>query len=281
MNFKIKKCLFCNISKPLGYFSKNTASKDGYWAWCKQCEKKYGYYEAIGNERCVVSFSGGKDSTAMLLRLIEEKKQIDEIIYFDCGSFEWPQMESHINQIEKDIGRKILKIKPHKDFYELATELQPRNKQINGWPTPSMRWCTMIKINMIKQALRPYRPYIQYIGFSSDENDRILKASIKGNNVKRDKFMINRFPLMEWQMTEKDCLGYCFDRGYTWGGLYDYFSRVSCWCCPLQNNSDLTKLCKYFPVMWQKLKEWDCKMPDRFKRDEKIFEKIERKAKEI
>lgn len=278
MNFKIKECLFCHTKKPLGYFHSNPASRDGYWAWCKQCEKMYGYYEAKGNEKYVVSFSGGKDSTAMLLRLIEEKKPINAIVYFDCGSFEWPQMAKHIERIEKDTGKQIIKLHPHKDFLELATTLEPRNKKINGWPTPIFRWCTMMKINTIKQAMRPYRPYIQYIGFSSDENDRVLKASISGNNVKRDHFMKNRFPLVEWGMTEKDCLKYCFDRGYDWDGLYNYFSRVSCWCCPLQNHDDLTKLCKYFPDMWEKLKLWDSKMPDSFKNDKLIFEKIEKKA---
>ncbi len=32
--------------------------------------------------RYVVSFSGGKDSTAMLLRLLEEKAQVDDIVFF-------------------------------------------------------------------------------------------------------------------------------------------------------------------------------------------------------
>lgn len=39
----------------------------------------------------IVSFSGGKDSTAMLLRLIEEKKPIDEIIFCDTGK-EFPDL---------------------------------------------------------------------------------------------------------------------------------------------------------------------------------------------
>ena len=31
----------------------------------------------------IVSFSGGKDSTAMLLRMLEENMQVDEIIFCD------------------------------------------------------------------------------------------------------------------------------------------------------------------------------------------------------
>lgn len=33
--------------------------------------------------RHVVSYSGGKDSTAMLIRMIEEDMRIDEIVMFD------------------------------------------------------------------------------------------------------------------------------------------------------------------------------------------------------
>lgn len=226
----------------------------------------------------VVSFSGGKDSTAMLLKLIEDKRRIDAVVYFDCGSFEWPQMADHIKLVEDNTGIKIIKLHPTIDFYIQAKMLLPNNKSINGWPTPMLRWCTMQKINMIKQALRPYRPYIQYIGFSSDENDRVLKASISGNNVKRDHFMVNEFPLVEWGMTETDCLKYCLDRGYRWSGLYEHFSRVSCWCCPLQNQTDMAKLCKYYPDMWKKLKSWNEEMPRPFKNDPDIFNKMERKV---
>ena len=39
----------------------------------------------------VVSFSGGKDSTAMLLRMIELKETINEVIFCDTG-MEFPEM---------------------------------------------------------------------------------------------------------------------------------------------------------------------------------------------
>lgn len=278
MKLKLKKCMFCDRILPLGYYHKNKASKDGYWAWCKSCEKKYNYYDCVGNENHVVSFSGGKDSTAMLLMMIEQKYKIDAIIYFDCGTFEFPQMEKHVNLVEKNTGKKIIKIKSKTDFYELATKLQPRNEKINGWPTPNFRWCTMIKINKIKQRLRMYRPYIQYVGFSSDEVNRVTKAKEKGNNVKRDHFQKNKYPLIEFGMSETDCLKYCKDRGYSWDGLYDVFDRVSCWCCPLQKKGDLIKLYKYYPGLWKKLIRWNKNMPNQFRNDINIFTKIEKEA---
>ncbi len=58
-------------------------------------------------KKYVVSLSGGKDSTAMLLKLIEGKRPIDYIIFCDTG-LEFPRMYEHINKLEKYIGRPII-----------------------------------------------------------------------------------------------------------------------------------------------------------------------------
>ena len=83
---------------------------------------------------------------------------------------------------------------------------------------------------------------IQYVGIAADETDRV-----------KDKC----YPLVEWGMTEKDCLAYCYAKGFDWDGLYRIFSRVSCWCCPLQGLTELRKLYRYFPDLWKRLEEWD------------------------
>lgn len=283
MSFKIKSCIFCKRPLPIGHFRGNSSAHDGYQSWCKQCEKKYSYFEANGDEKHIVSFSGGKDSTAMLLRMIDEKKPIDAIIYYDCTDFEFPQMADHIALVEKNTGLKIIRIKPDMPLSWYMLDYKPEGKkEYNGWPTPSLRWCTMMKVNAISRELRQYRPFIQYIGFSSDENDRVLKSQMSGTastgkHTGKYNFK-NRFPLVEWGMTEKDCLRYCLDRGYHWGGLYDHFDRVSCWCCPLQKLDDSRKLCRHFPDLWARLKEWNARAPRPYKNDPGYIERIEREC---
>ena len=51
----------------------------------------------------IISFSGGKDSTAMLLMMLEQNMPIDEIIFCDTGK-EFPQMYEHIEKVQKYIG---------------------------------------------------------------------------------------------------------------------------------------------------------------------------------
>lgn len=77
--------------------------------------------------------------------------------------------------------------------------------------------------------------------------DAILKTGIRDLN----------YPLVEWNMTEAECLAYCKERGFDWDGLYDIFSRLSCWCCPLQSLDELRKLRKYFPELWERLRYMD------------------------
>lgn len=212
----------------------------------------------------VVSFSGGKDSTAMLLRMVEENYPIDIILYCDTG-LEFPEMEEHIRKVEDYIGRKITVIKSEKDFMYWATEHKRvvRSTKIPGakpgdimrgyaYPSVFSRWCTKeLKTNVINKYLRDLtKDYdlIQYVGIAVDEPKR-----------KRDL----NYPLIDWNMTEADCLKCCYDRGFDWGGLYKIWGRVSCYCCPLQSPNDLRKLRDNRPELWQKLKEMDREINDR------------------
>lgn len=206
----------------------------------------------------VVSFSGGKDSTAMLLRMIEEGMQVDLILYCDTG-LEFPEMEEHIRKVEEYIGREITTIKSEHDFMYWATqyEMQIVTSKVSGhypgeivngkgWPTRLARWCNQkFKRDVCNAYLRELRK--QY--------DVVIYAGIAADEPSRERDL--NYPLIKWNMTEADCLQYCYARGFDWNGLYEIWDRVSCWCCPLQSMDSLRKLKKYRPELWKKLKEMD------------------------
>ena len=85
----------------------------------------------IKKELRAVSFSGGKDSTALLLRMLESGMPIDIILFNETG-LDFPEMEAHIEKVEQyikkytDIG--ITRIKPEKPFeyYFLEHEIHHR-----------------------------------------------------------------------------------------------------------------------------------------------------------
>ena len=238
----------------------------------------------IKKELRAVSFSGGKDSTALLLRMLESGMSVDIILFNETG-LDFPEMEAHIEKVEQyikrytDIG--ITRIKPEKPFeyYFLEHEIHHRkNSALNekfgethkgyGWAGPKMRWCTnRLKTQPRERFLRELRKkynVIEYVGIAADEQYRL-----KRKNNQRESC---RHPLVEWGMTEADCLQYCYDRGFDWGGLYEKFSRVSCWCCPLQPLSELRILYNEFPDLWEQLKKWDNQTFRKFRADYSVIE---------
>ena len=110
-----------------------------------------------------------------------------------------------------------------------------------------IRWCTSyFKVNTLRKYLGKTKDVVKYIGIAADEPKRHMNIPA---NVKH--------PLFDWGITEKMALQTCYKHGFTWGGLYETFKRVSCWCCPLQPIGELRKLYHEYPALWQKLKEMD------------------------
>lgn len=225
----------------------------------------------------VVSFSGGKDSTAMLLRMIELGEHIDEVIWCDTYK-EFPAMYRHVERVKRiaeGAGIKFTTLQSEKDFdyYMFDHKVKRRNPnavQRDGlsWAGPRMRWCTAkLKTDVISKYFRELcatHNVIQCIGIATDEEYRLERAS----NQRDD----HRHPLVEWGWTEADCLEYCYKRGFDWEGLYKLFGRVSCWCCPLQPLAELRKLKEHFPELWEELKDMDKRTWRNFRHDYSVEE---------
>jgi 3'-phosphoadenosine 5'-phosphosulfate sulfotransferase (PAPS reductase)/FAD synthetase len=123
----------------------------------------------------------------------------------------------------------------------------------NGWPSPSRRWCTRIKVETIDYFAKPIPNAVHCVGYAADEQDRITSE---------DESRLIRYPLIEWGISESEALSYCYSKGYDWGGLYEIFKRVSCYCCPLQRMDELRKLRKHFPELWQMMLAMDSACPE-------------------
>lgn len=226
----------------------------------------------------VASFSGGKDSTAMVLHMIERGDHLDEVMFCDT-TMEFPGMIRHVEKVKKVVeaaGIKFTELRSERDFeyYLTAIDVPNRKPTSNhfgvpgyGWPSFKIRWCTRyLKLDLIKRHLEDLREryeVIQYIGIAADEDYRLERENNQDPN--------HRHPLREWGWVEDKALQYCYDRGYDWEGLYELFrnektgrSRVSCWCCPLQDYDGLRKLRVHFPDLWARLQELDRKQWQNF-----------------
>ena len=197
--------------------------------------------------RAVASCSFGKDSLAMCIGLIERGCQLDEIIFYDTG------MEFQAIYKERDRfapwfeahGVKFTQIQPERPFlYDMFIKpVHGRGGVLHagyGWCGGACRWGTEIKTRLIERHSR--HAAIRYVGIAADEPDRIA---------------VKHYPLVEWGMTERDCLRFCYEHGAEWlegdVRLYDVLQRVSCWCCRNKNMKELRAIRDYLPEYWERL----------------------------
>lgn len=200
----------------------------------------------------IASVSFGKDSLAMLLRLIEDKRPLDEVVFYDTGmEFECIYaIRDKVKQILEDKNIKYVELKPKDSFMYTMFEkpVKKRNGTISSgysWCGGRCRWGTTEKLKAIEKYCKGH---YEYVGIAVDESQRLSKER-KGNKL---------FPLAYWNMSEKDCLQYCYDRGFNWledgVELYSILDRVSCWCCCNKNMRELKNYYKHLPKYWDKLK---------------------------
>jgi len=236
----------------------------------------------------IVSFSGGKDSTAMLLIMLEKGMPVDRVICVDTTK-EFPQMYEHIQKVQEYIQPLEIEIISFNFDYWFGERILPKGKRkgANGfsWPDMTNRWCTQLKHDTFTSALcgsgntvsgwpstknqtKTNGDTTQYIGIAFDESQRTQSS--------KQNLRIVRYPLVEWGITEKQALEYCYSKGFDWGGLYTKMRRVSCWCCPLSSLRELKVLYNDFPELWKQLEEMDKKSVRQFRADYSVADLTKR-----
>lgn len=197
-----------------------------------------------------VSWSGGKDSTAMLIRMYELGDIPDAVFFADTG-FEFPELYAYLDRVEDAIGFKAKRlILPPFEFerwYGGKPERGDNQDKIRGFPqqfTPCY-WSREAKINQLYEAQKGYERIC--IGIAYDERERM---SDKDNRVE--------YPLIKWRWTEQDCINY-LNKKNLFNPLYVNFDRLGCWCCPKQGEKSLYVLWKVYPELWVKFLELEDK----------------------
>ena len=221
-----------------------------------------------------VSCSGGKDSTALVIGMWERGMHVDEVIGCNEGYW-WEEAVDVFHKVGEITGFKMTMLEPDAlhsfDYlmYEKPIEKGPnKGRRGYGWPNMMKRWCTTFckarVIDAYLAKLKETHRIIQYIGIAADEAKRTEKfAGV-------DREIVKLYPLVDWGMTERDCLNYCYEHGIDWGGLYNHFNRMSCWLCPLQSLKDSRSLYHNYPEKWAELKRMDAKAFNKWKIDKSV-----------
>lgn len=231
-------------------------------------------------DKHIASVSFGKDSLAMLLRLVEERRPLDEVVFYDTG-MEFQAIYDTRDQVLPLLaqrGVKYTELHPEYDFCWQMFERPvdgPNGPHLGySWCGGRCRWGTTDKLVALDRYAEQQGAMV-YIGIAADEMARLTKE--------RKNYKL--FPLVEWGMAENKCLTYCYDHGFDWvedGGagevrLYYVLDRVSCWCCTNKNLKELRNIYHLLPLYWDKLKDLQLRTSRPMKGEAKSVFDLERR----
>lgn len=206
-------------------------------------------------EHHIASVSWGKDSLAMLFRLITGDMPLDEVVFYDTG-FEFSAIYRERDAVLPVLRKKGIaytELHPAQPFWWSMFCRPVKSRKTGevhrhgyGWCGGPCRWGTTEKLRALDRYAEG-KGAVVYVGIAADETARI----------ERERKPYKRFPLVEWGMTERECLALCRLNGCEWleegVSLYDVLDRVSCWCCRNKNLKELRAIHDHLPACWERL----------------------------
>ncbi len=233
------------------------------------------------SRRHIIPLSGGKDSTALAIYMIENHSDLPlEFIFTDTGT-ELPETYSYLKRFEGVFGIEINRFTaldlPNLKVRSKGGRRVPfdviLNEVYSGYlPSPQARWCTRhLKIQPFEYFVGDDMAY-SYIGIRADEN----RKGYTGNNTSKGlkgskpvKFsdksnIIPVYPLKDIGYGISDVKDLLIKSGLGLPPYYSWRTRSGCYFCFYQQIGE-----------WQGLKE---NHPDLFE-EAKKYEKVKESGK--
>lgn len=182
----------------------------------------------------VVALSGGKDSTAMALRLAELNPRGYVYICTPTGR-ELPEMFAHWRKISDLLGTPLTPV--------IGGSLFDLIRRQGCIPNFHRRFCTrMLKIEpyaaWLMQRTKEYSRVVSYVGLRADEEER------EGGDYANIPGVEMSFPMRDWGWGLSDVHAYLDSKGVT------IPSRTDCDVCFFQRLSEWYRLWSEHPTEW-------------------------------
>lgn len=209
----------------------------------------------------ILSWSGGKDSTASLILCHEHKIPIDYVIFsevmFDNSrniSGENPDFMRFVKlkaiPIIQNMGYEVIIVHSNSDYVTEFNHIVTKSKHIErngkrrGFVLGGMcKANSVLKVKPIHDFLRKYPEAIQIIGIAADETKRLKR--LKNNQ---------RSILAEFNIKEIQTFDICRKYGLL-NPLYSMDDRCGCWFCPNQSIRSFAELYVGNRDLWNELEK--------------------------
>lgn len=181
----------------------------------------------------IVALSGGKDSTAMSLRLAEVEPRPYTYVCTPTGD-ELPEMVAHWQRLEAMLRSPLIRV-------EHPGGLEALCREQGALPNSRMRFCTRIlKLAPFRRFLATATPCVAYVGLRADEEDR----EGHGGELVTTGDCTQRWPMREWGWDIERVLSYLGERGVV------VPDRTDCARCFYQKLGEWYLLWKNYPAIY-------------------------------
>lgn len=201
----------------------------------------------IKKERHILALSGGKDSAALAVYLMDKISDL-EYVFTDSGC-ELPETYEYLDRMEAILGIKICRIPPRRTF---RNWLQYKYGYL---PSQRNRWCTL------ELKLRPYQAFINdsckgtivysYVGLRADEESDREGFKTDQSNI------IQRHPLKENGLMYSDVEYLLESSGLGFPKYYEWRSRSGCFFCFYQQKNEWISLYENHKKYFIKAQEYE------------------------
>ena len=203
-------------------------------------------------ENVVISFSGGKDSTATADVVIKSLSNPSLVHIFGDTTLEFPYTMEYANRYRDEHPQAIFKVARNNEqvFMDVCEDIGP--------PARMMRWCcSMFKTGPITRVINSLYRNQQILTFYGIRKSESVSRS-KYNRVEDDAESVKiqqqtvASPIFFWKYM--DVWLYLLAEDVDFNEAYRLgYDRVGCWCCP-NNNQRAQFLSRIY--MPEKSKEW-------------------------
>lgn len=180
--------------------------------------------------RHIVALSGGKDSTAMAIRLAEIEPRDYTYVCTPTGD-EPPEMFAHWLKLGEILGKPIIPV--------VGGTLDGLIEKQMALPNWRQRWCTgMLKIKPYAGWLAQQGECVSYVGLRADEPER------EGGDYMAPLWVTTRFPMREWGWDISDVWAYLKEKNIT------IPKRTDCLKCFFQRLIEWYEFWRDYPDSW-------------------------------
>lgn len=208
--------------------------------------------EKFDEEKIVVSFSGGKDSTTTADVVVKALSNPSLVHIFGDTTLEFPSTIEYARRFRENHPQAIFEVAKNDEqvFYDVCEDIGP--------PARMMRWCcSMFKTGPITRVINGFyrnQQILTFYGIRKSESVSRSKYNRIEDNAESVKIQQQTVasPIFFWK--DIDVWLYLLAEKVDFNDAYRLgYDRVGCWCCP-NNNQRAQFLSRIY--MPERSKEW-------------------------